>query len=220
MFRSSGPNKKPKWQKKENGGTSEDGSDDSAEDETEEDNLETDNASGSEDGDELDADQDDDESDDDGNENASESEDGEYEEKLSEMKKVPKLIDLIVTEEWTGNIDDDTETLKNDFQKYAQGMAITKTKLFKEFKDQFDVELDTKRRQVEEDGVNKSDNEIGQEAYDKAFEEFESRFRDIIREIYQHYDIEEESDSDDNDEDDEEENKEDDEGENKLAVLG
>ena len=211
MFRSSRPNRKPKRQKKEDDNKMEYWSEESDEDDTEneskteEDNLETD----SESGDELDGDKDRVFNDDDGNENESESEDEEDEKKLSKMKKVPKLIEHIVTKDWTGNIDEDIEMLKDDFLRFIQAIPIRKTKLFKEFKEEFDWSVERKREELEEDGVSKSDEDIVQEAYDKKFEEYEERFQDIIREIYQYHDIEEKSDSDDSEEEKEEEEEND-----------
>ena len=132
--------------------------------------------------------------------------------KKKRKKSAPELMNIIMIEDWTGNIEKDKNLLKEAFQKFTLGLPILKTAIYKDFKDhcqhQYVHILDTSK----EDGVKKSFDDIDQEAFNISFNEFESRFEDIIYEIYDRLKIEE-VDANEEEEEEEEEDKEEDEEE-------
>ena len=108
-------------------------------------------------------------------------------------------------EDLTGNLKKDIKTFKEEFSKIVfTGTGVIKTDFFKNFQKQLKNEKKTLTKQFSEDGVEKIEDEIDQDAYDATFESFLPRLENILHELYEQHDME----MDDEEEDEEEEEEE------------
>ena len=80
---------------------------------------------------------------------ASEQEDGNHD----QHKTFVDYIEMIVEEDWSGDMEKDMELLKQDFQKYILGNGITQTKFFKQIQKQFNATITDLNNQYEDDGT-------------------------------------------------------------------
>ena len=171
-------------------------SDEESEMETEEEEEENDE--NSEDGNSKNGKDEDDTSDEDDQEILEDEEEDEEEEESEKRKKSSYLMDIIMDEDWTGNLETDTKNFKDIFQRFVVGLPFTKTKLFQNFNDDFLASKDSMEEESEEDGVNKKIKAIEEEAFNKTFADFERRIQDNILRIYKDNDIEETNSEEDN----------------------
>ena len=127
---------------------------------------------------------------------ASEQEDGNHD----QHKTFVDYIEMIVEEEWSGDMEKDMELLKQDFQKYILGNGITQTKFFKQIQKQFNATITTLNNQYEDDGISKSQDDIEEKALEETFNHFIERMEDVIEEIYRRNGIssEEQAEEEDN----------------------
>ena len=124
-------------------------------------------------------------------ENEEESEEESEDEVDEKNHNKQTFIELLeqMEDDWTGNIDQDLDILKENFKKYTIGTEISKTKLFKEFESTLKKEMKTLDKQYRDDGIKKDEMDVKETAFDATFDTFESRFEDIMRETYRRNNI-------------------------------
>ena len=144
---------------------------------------------------------------DDSEANNSESNDSEDDTSASEQedenhdqhKTFVDYIEMIVEEDWSGDMEKDMELLKQDFQKYILGNGITQTKFFMHIQKQFNATITTLNNQYEDDGISKSQDDIEEKALEETFNYFIERMEDVIEEIYRRNGISSEEQADEED---------------------
>ena len=120
----------------------------------------------------------------------------------TQEKTIVNYIDEIMEEDLTGDLKKDINIFKEEFSKVVfTGTGVIKTDFFKNFQKELKNEKKTLTKQYSEDGVEKNEDEIDQDAYNATFESFLPRLENILHELYEQHDME----MDDEEEEEEEE---------------
>ena len=108
-------------------------------------------------------------------------------------KTFVQYVEDIADEPWTQDLTRDLEMIKRCFKNYLFNSGITKTKFFEDFQEEFQEEEEKLIQRYQDDGVEKSDEDIGDAAYEETFNTFQERLQDVIQDIYRRQNEEEDN---------------------------
>ena len=117
-------------------------------------------------------------------ENGEDDDDDDMETDDGGEKTFVQYVEDIADEPWTQDLTRDLEMIKRCFKNYLFNSGITKTKFFEDFQEQFQEEEEKLNQRYQDDGVEKSDEDIGDAAYEETFNTFQERLQDVIQDIY------------------------------------
>ena len=106
-------------------------------------------------------------------------------------KTFVQYVEDIADEPWTQDLTRDLEMIKRCFKNYLFNSGITKTKFFEDFQEEFQEEEEKLNQRYQDDGVEKSDEDIDDAAYEETFNTFQERLQDVIQGIYRRQNEEE-----------------------------